>query len=374
MASSSAYTPTLTITPDTVIRRERRLPLPGEVRVAVGEVVSAEQIVAATALPGRVSALNVARELNLPPAEIERWMVKHPGDPVAHNEVLAEYKSFFGFFKAQALSPTTGTLEAISAVTGQALVRGPALPVELSAYVSGAVVEIVPQESVTIECRCALLQGILGVGGEAHGPLAVLGERADQGFSADEISDAHAGCVVVSGTPLDWALLERLREVGAAAVVVGAMPAADLDRLLGAPLGVAITGQERLGLTVVLTEGFGSLPMAEETFALLRSRNGAAAAVNGATQIRAGVLRPEVIIPLSGKTEAAPPASTAGLAVGSRIRLVRDPYFGRLGHVSELPSRPEAIPTEAEVRVLRARLDDGEEVTVPRANVELIER
>ena len=61
-----------------------------------------------------------------------------------------------------------------------------------------------------------------------------------------------------------------------------------------------------------------------------------------------------------------------GLSVGARIRLIRVPYFGRTGVVRELPQELERIETGAWLRVLRAELDDGSCVTVPRANVELV--
>jgi len=373
-AAGTAYTPTLLIAAETTIQRERRLPLSGELHVAVGDSVAAEQVVAATALPGRVSAVNLARELNLPPGEVERWLLKRPGDTVEYNEPLAEYKAFFGFFRSQALSPASGTLEAISVVTGQALIRGESIPVELKAYVSGTVAEVQEGEALTIECTCALVQGILGVGGEAYGQLAMLAHRPEETILPTALTPEHGGKIVVAGAHLDWAVLERAREVGVSAVVAGAMRASDLDRLLGAPLGVAITGHEDLGLTVVLTEGFGEIPMAGETFDLLNAHAGQEASLNGATQIRAGVLRPEVIVPLREKTGRETPPPSGRLEVGSRVRVVREPYFGELGTVTALPPQPQVIPTEATVRVLQAKLDNGEEVTVPRANVELIER
>jgi hypothetical protein len=61
------------------------------------------------------------------------------------------------------------------------------------------------------------------------------------------------------------------------------------------------------------------------------------------------------------------------LEPGTRIRVIREPYFGRLGHVTALPPELQPIPTGASVRVLEADLDDGEHVVVPRANVEIIQ-
>ena len=69
----------------------------------------------------------------------------------------------------------------------------------------------------------------------------------------------------------------------------------------------------------------------------------------------------------------APAASEAHeLLVGTPIRVIREPYFGRLGLVTELPAQLVVLESGTEVRVLRAKLDDSEEVTVPRANVEIM--
>ena len=53
--------------------------------------------------------------------------------------------------------------------------------------------------------------------------------------------------------------------------------------------------------------------------------------------------------------------------------MIREPYFGRLGTVTALPSALVQVESETLVRVLSARLENGEIVTVPRANVEIIE-
>ena len=114
--------------------------------------------------------------------------------------------------------------------------------------------------------------------------------------------------------------------------------------------------------------------MARRTFDLLRAQEGKKASVNGATQIRAGVMRPEIVIPAGGHQILTGDAEeSVGLTVGSPIRVIRMPYFGMLGTVSELPSELQVLETEARVRVLKVRFESGEEALLPRANVEMIE-
>ena len=113
--------------------------------------------------------------------------------------------------------------------------------------------------------------------------------------------------------------------------------------------------------------------MAERAWNLLAGQRGHAASVSGATQIRAGVLRPEVLIPRDDAAHAGESESASGLELGSLLRVIRLPYFGRIGRVVELPSELRALDTEASVRVLVVEFsDDGERAVVPRANVELI--
>jgi hypothetical protein len=100
------------------------------------------------------------------------------------------------------------------------------------------------------------------------------------------------------------------------------------------------------------------------------------ASLNGATQIRAGVIRPEVVVPLAGRRAEGGPAAAVvagGLAPGTRVRIIREPHFGRLGRVTELPSALQQLPTEASVRVLVVDLEGGGRHVLPRANVEIIE-
>ena len=127
---------------------------------------------------------------------------------------------------------------------------------------------------------------------------------------------------------------------------------------------------------MVITEGFGEIAMSERTFRILQQREGRQASVNGATQIRAGVMRPEIVIPVEANDTADDADSQweAGqLAIGRPLRVIRDPWFGRIGTVSSLPAEPAVLDSGSRTRVLEVDFGNGEKAIVPRANVELIE-
>ena len=370
-----SYTPGLTVTERTTVRRRRILPLPGTVLVKVGDAVRADTAVARAELPGKVVPLNLANQLGIAPDEINDYLVKKEKDSVQKDDVLAENKPFIKWFKTEIRSPITGKVESVSTITGQVLLREPPRVLELRGYIDGAVAEVHPDQGVTVESTCSLVQGIFGIGGETSGELIMGVKAPDQPLLPEQLNPSMKGKVVVGGAFLSAATMARAKELGIVGLVVGGIHDKDLRALLGYDLGVAITGTEQVGFTLILTEGFGTIPMAPKTFALLSAHAGQKASISGATQIRAGVIRPEIIIPHSGPAAATKiaQAEREGIQLGDPVRIIRDPLFGKIGAVSGLPSELRAIPTESEVRVLEVRFPDGTTTVVPRANIEVIE-
>lgn len=371
-----AYTPGLKVLEYTVLTKQRRLPLPGEIVVAKGAAVSAEQVVARTNLPGTVQTMNVAGLLGTLPAEIDEVMLKKPGEPCAKDEIIAESKGFFGLFRSHVKSPIQGEIESVSKITGQVILREPPIPVEVIAYIDGEVIGIIKNEGVEIRTAGSFIQGIFGIGGETIGHIAQAVDDPNEVLTAGSIDDSFKDKVIVGGSMAEFAALEKARAVGAKGVVVGGIEDQDLKKFMGYDIGVAITGSENVGLTVIATEGFGKLRMADRTFQLLRSLSGRKTSINGATQIRAGVMRPELIVPAdktAPKKKTADLSAGTGLENGMKVRIIREPYFGLIGRVVGLPVELAKIETEAKVRVLDVELEDKRKVTLPRANVEIIE-
>jgi len=368
-----AYTPGLTVTRSAVVRKTRRLPLPGEVVVQVGQKVKAADVVARTALPGKVNLVNLANAIGVMPDELSSKLAVAIGAPIAKDQIIAKSTSFFGLFKSIATSPIDGTLESVSEVTGSAVLREPPIPVEVTAYVDGTIVEIIPNEGVIIESRAALVQGIFGLAGEVTAPITVVAKQADQVLEAKDLKPEHKGKIVIGGGRATLAALRRAIELGVSGVVCGGFAYQDVKELLGYDVGVAVTGSEPLATTLVVTEGFGDIAMAKATYDLLASLEGKRASVNGATQIRAGVIRPEVVVPHGDAADAALNGASHGLELGAPVRCIRAPYFGRIGKVSGLPVDLHTMPSETKVRVLEVDFD-GAKIVIPRANVEVIEQ
>jgi hypothetical protein len=370
----SAYTPGLTVSGDIVVRRTRRLPIKGEVLVGIGDSVEPSTPIARALLPGNLQTLRIADPLGVEPKDAQAFMVVKVGDHVEKGDLVATGKKLFGIFKAPvANSEHTGTLESFSEITGNALIREPSIPIDMNAYIKGKVAEILPEEGAIIETRCAMVQGIFGVGGERQGVLRQAVATADEVIDEKHILDTDAGKILVGGAGMTAAAIKRASDVGAAGIIAGGLKDSDLIEFLGYDIGVAITGSEKINLTLMVTEGFGFLPMAARTFELLASLEGHDCSINGATQIRAGVIRPELIVPEPRTTgEASQEAKVLSLNIGTQIRVIREPYFGLLASVTDLPPELVTLDSGTHVRVLRAKLNSGEEVTVPRANVEII--
>jgi len=371
---SQAYTPGLKVKRLTIVRENRRLPVSGKILVKKGDDVKSDTIVATANLPSTPEVVEVADSLGVDPEDIERYMLKKVGDPVKKNETISQLRLFFGLVSKACASPVEGVIDLVSDTTGKVFIRPPDILVELKAYVPGRITNVISDQEVVIETPAALVQGIFGVGGEKEGKLMMVANSPDEELTADRIGPECAGKVLVGGSLVTISALRRMREIGAVGAVVGGIDNKDLAEFVGYEIGVAITGQEDVSPTLILTEGFGKISMAKRTFSLLKSLVGKKACINGATQIRAGVIRPEIIVPVEALQVIDTDGDlTAGMSLGTYVRVIRDPYLGFIGRIIDLPVNPQRIDTESYARVLELELENGEKIIVPRANVELIE-
>jgi len=364
---------------DALVEIVRPLPFGGEVLAREGQVVDPDTVVAHLNPGGHLHFVNVARELDVPFHMAAGCVVKAEGETVRRGEVLACRPAALGLVLAECRSPADGTVERIYP-SGLVTVR--AYPIPVAAWVGGRVVEAGAGDRVVILTKGTLIQGVFGLGSEGHGRLFPLREnRPPPG-------GLPAGRVVVSPGPAGRGLLDACLAGRAAALIAPSCHLRDLEALGWDPgrpdFGVS---KRKTPLVLVLTEGFGEQEMSPPVYEALAEREGLVASVSGHTQLRAGVLRPEVIVPWGGPPSSRPVGTTPlrvgrrtavyldrtcgppRLQVGSAVRVTRGTHEGSRAVVVELPSDPRQVASGAVLPVAVVRLEDGRTATVARANL-----
>ena len=369
-----SYTPGLKVLNSSNIEKIRRLPIKGKVTRSVGDKLKPDDIVATTDLPGNVQIIKVASRLNIGPGDIYDALKVSEGQKISKGDLLAQNQGLFGLFKSEVFSPIDGSIESISDVTGQLIMREAPIPVQVDAYMSGTVKNIIPDEGVVIEAHAAFIQGIFGIGGEARGNMEILVNERGAELTEDLLNESHKGKIVVGGGFISLSTFKKAMKLEVAGVVIGGFNYYDLEDILGYTLGVAITGSEEINTSLVVTEGYGNIKMGERTYDLLSNHDKDFVSINGATQIRAGVIRPEIVIPIKNKkiTKKNKSNSDKGISEGSLVRVIRAPHFGSMGTVVDLPSKLQKMESETMVRVAEIKIDKRT-LIIPRSNLEMVE-
>lgn len=311
-----------------------------------------------------IVVVNVSRRLDVPARQIRTFLRYREGDEVRQGAALAAAPGDFGGMEI-CYAPVSGIIQQVCTNSGVVRILRPHRPSVVEAYLSGVVSRIIPEQGAVIRTEAAHVQGTFGVGFETHGKLLVLVRSPGDTLSSSEIDENCRGAVMVSGAWLSYETMQRALELGVRGLVTGGVDYLDIVRLAGSAAGVGITGQEDLAMTVMVAEGFGRMPMNPSTFQLLQAYQGRVVSLNGATQVRAGVIRPELVIPLEAGDQ---PKASAGQ---KRARIIGGPYRGRWGRViGRLPELK--LENEMKAPGVRVELSGGEIVTVSEPNLEII--
>lgn len=376
---SRVLVPSLTISSRMEVRRQRLLPIAGRVLVSVGQNVTPQTIVAESERLGELHIIRASDSLNLTPSETLKYVVVKEGMTVRQGDVLAEVSSMWGLFSSKVVAPVDGVVEFITSATGHIGLREPSRKIAVNAYMHGVVESVHDKRGVTVTSSAMFIQGIFGVGGEQHGIVHLLDIADDRAVQELDIPEDCGGKILIGGRGPTIDALRCAQARGAVGFVTASIDDRVLSQYLGFDIGIALTGDENLSMTLIITEGFGDIAFNSRIRALLEIANNRAASINGATQVRAGALRPELIVRCDSQSDSADQTMSdstsvpSGLDVGSTVRMIRVPYFGRYGTVVSLPKELAQLETGAMARVAGVQLDgSSEQVLIPRANMELI--
>ncbi len=342
--------------PLATIRRARRLSMPGTITVRVNERVEANDIVAEAEGTPRHVFLDLVRGLGVPEEQVPRYVVRERGERVEAGDILA---GPVGFARRTIRAPADGRVAGL--LRGRLLFEIRGEPEQVTAGVPGVVLSTDGSREVVIETSGALIEGAWGNGREAFGVLRVLTSSPEERLDTHHLDISYRGAVLVAGRCDHPAPLHQAAELAVRGLVLGG---------LTADLGPVV---QRLSYPVVVLEGFGPVPMNQAAFDLLRSNAGRDAAVDGRVGGAYEAQRPTVIVPLPASREADLPEDVIPLAPGVRVHLTRAPRQGQVGVVRQVLRSAVRYPSGLMARSVEVDLESGETVTVPLANLEILQ-
>jgi uncharacterized protein (TIGR01319 family) len=212
------------------------------------------------------TAVEVARQLDVQPDKLGPYLRVKPGDEVDRGLWLAAVLDGGAFKFVE--SPVRGKVNRIDKHFGIVLIEPLLEELQVKAWLPG-VVENVSDRGCTVVCNGTVIAGVWGSGGETAGQLT--------------FSSVEAGKVVVRDFA-DTAALTQAKERGAAGLICA-----------GVNLQEAI--EPYPPFTIVVLEGFGDRQLTDAVRTILTGHEGRLTLLDGTTQLRVGVRRPQIILP-----------------------------------------------------------------------------
>jgi hypothetical protein len=339
----------------TSIVRERTLPVKGKVIARLAQKVNSTDIVAEATWARDHIFLDVARTLNLSPDTADKLIRCKVGDQLPSGTVIATGR---GLLARRVRTPREGRVVAVGG--GQVLIESGESRMELRAGIAGKVVSVIPDRGVVIQTAGALIQGVWGNGRMDSGVMINLADKPDTLLTASRLDVSMRGSVMIAGLVKDAETLQA-----AAGLPVRGLILASLFPSL-------IPVAREMRYPIVVTDGFGSVPMNSVAYRLITTNVKREVTLNAEVFDRYTGARPEVIIPLPVSTEPAPPNDVEAFAPGQTVRLRRPPAAGMIGTIISVRSGLITLPSGLRSPGAEIKLENGEQILVPFVNLEVV--
>src|SRR5579863_1543082 len=177
----------------------------------------------------------------------------------------------------------------------------------LPAGLRGRVVDLTRRGGVVIESHAAVLQGAIGAGNQVAGILTMWQHSGAPDSSRGGESAIPPGALLIFPGPINFAMLRQAMISGVVGVIASSMSSRDFEGFLRTDLvklidsrDVELAQAHLPRMTILLTEGLGTVAMSTRAMNLLSQYQGSIALLSGATSVRQGI-SPELVISLSAK-------------------------------------------------------------------------
>jgi len=347
--------PVLHVLPLTTIIRERTLPVAGKVNAHLNQRVSPTDVIAEANFAREHVLVDVARQLGISGAAADKLIKVNEGDRLTQGALIAEGR---GLFARAIKAPRAGRVMIVG--SGQVLMEVGDTRIELKAGLPGVVTQVLPERGVVIRTAGALIQGVWGNGRIDNGLMVSVLDKPDEVLTAERLDASLRGSVILGGHVRDVETLRAAAELPVRGLILSSL------------LSPLIVSAYQMRYPIIVTDGFGAMPMNSAAFRLLTTNNKREVTVNAEHLDRYAGSSPEVIIPLPVSSEPAEPSPYETFAVGQSVRLRRPPNAGMIGTISSLPAGLSRLQSGLRALAAEVKLENNESLLVPLVNLEVV--
>jgi biotin carboxyl carrier protein len=217
--------------------------------------------------------LSIKGKLDVSAKKLRTCVLKKEGERVEYGETVAGVRlmPYVPFYTNKIVAPCAGEIKKIDYDTGEVWIQKDLPITEMKAHLWGKITKIEPPYGVTIEYSGYVLECAFGTGATAWGKLT------------DNCTDATKDILFMEYVSSKD--INRIIEHPPAGIIAGSIDYRGFELL------------HKHGVALIIIEGFGKLQMDQNYRNLLLQSKGRNIILKCSTQLRAGVVRPEIIIP-----------------------------------------------------------------------------
>lgn len=372
---------TLRVEKDAIVRVKRILRGKGQFRVKVGQEVSPSEIIGSAALSAGFRILNLASLLSISPQDVKKYLVKKIGDRIYQDELLAYKRAWLLMGKKVITSPTDGTLDFLNERTGELRINLLPRKRDLPAGVYGVIEEVDEEKGeVVVRTEASLIHGVFGSGKLREGILHVLGKK-DSLVSKEAIVSDYEGYVLVGGSLFHKDTVSHAISNEVSGLITGGLNAEDYRGMDSGRLVFPKRLDTDIGLSVVVCEGFGSIPIGSDIFKILSEYEGKFVFIDGnkalitlpsfSSSSLVKIKKTHLPAVQNAPDNLTEERENRELKQGLFVRVVGNSYLGEQGKVLAINDSLTLLPSG--VRSVLATIETARrKIQVPVANLEVI--
>lgn len=372
----------LRIQQDVCIRITRRLKGKGTINAVIGQEVEPSDIVGTALIASGFRTLKLAQLLQVYPAEVEKYLKRKLGQRIYKGELLAAKKNWLGIAN-NIVSPADGVLDYLDLKTGELKLSFLEKKQVLPAGVYG-IIDAVDYErgQILIKTQVSMLYGLFGSGTIREGILNIISKR-DEFVGESFISHKYDGQILVGGSLIFRDAITAAISSGVAGIITGGINAREYKGMSGGRLIFPRKTEDDVGISIIVCEGFGSIPIGEDIYEFLKQYNDKFVSIDGNAGVISlpshesssiirlrkialpRVIEKKLMIGLAANQQ------MIELKIGDRVRIIGNSYPGEQGRIIAIDKTDSIM--QSGIRAFMSTIETKRrKIQVPIANISVI--